>query len=106
MPKEKHPSPHFPKPINGHSIPDFSLLAEEGEGVVYRFWSWHPRYRIWSKSCYHGATREKAWADLKNKSHENRFARVLVKERRKKNGNRTYKVVDTVTPTDLREWHR
>jgi len=104
MPAKPYPSPHFPKPINGIVIPDFSPLSNGSEETTYRWWSWDPRFRVWSKSCYYGKTPKAAKADLENKSRSCHLARALVKEHKDQTGNISYEVVDTITPKDLRRW--
>lgn len=43
-----------------YKVPPFTSGGQE-PSLSYYWWSWHPRYPRWSKSCWGGETEEKAW---------------------------------------------
>ena len=48
---------------NPYIVPSFSYGSSEPV-KQYFWWSWHPNYPYWSKSCWGGKTVEEAWAAL------------------------------------------
>jgi hypothetical protein len=45
------------------TVPPFEAPASMTD-IKYVWWSWHPNYPHWSKSCWEGKTEEEAWAAL------------------------------------------
>lgn len=66
-PDESCQSPaHFsfsPEPNSPFIVPGFSAQWSKPE-IRFFWWSWHPNYPSWSKSCWGGKTEDEAWAEL------------------------------------------
>ena len=62
------------EPRNPYKVPPFK--AEPPSVVTYKFfwWSWHPNYPYWSKSCWGGPTVEEAFAILEQPRAKNTLA--------------------------------
>lgn len=51
----------------GFIAPPFDSTREPSPPQhVYYWWSWHPKYPYWSKSCWGGLTERQAWESLKS----------------------------------------
>lgn len=48
---------------NPYEVPPFEPNWQKPE-VSYYWWSWHPKYPNWSKSCWGGKTTDEAWEAL------------------------------------------
>jgi len=51
------------KPESPFKVPPFEANWQKPE-VQYFWWSWHPNYPNWAKSCWGGKTTDEAWAAL------------------------------------------
>jgi len=70
-----------PKQEGPYIVPPFDPGATKHKDR-YVWWSWHPRYPYWSKSCWGGATIEEAWKILDEPlaSSMSVYSNKLVKE--------------------------
>jgi hypothetical protein len=48
---------------NPYKVPPFDPNWQKPQ-IRFYWWSWHPKYPNWSKSCWGGETEEEAWAEL------------------------------------------
>jgi hypothetical protein len=53
--------------INPFIVPPFEAKCEK-PAKIYHWWSWHPMYPYWSKSCWHFLSFEEAMAAIKGSS--------------------------------------
>lgn len=49
---------------NPYKVPSFDAGHQKSE-IRFYWWSWHPCYPYWSKSCWGGKTEEEAWDALR-----------------------------------------
>lgn len=69
--------------------------------VQFFWWSWHPRYPYWSKSCWRGETEDEAWevrADVRA-CKMNCYHNKLIRE-----GDGTFTEVADDPPRDTTHW--
>ena len=52
------------KKVNPYRVPPFKAQPPAHVAYQYFWWSWHPCYPYWSKSCWGGPTIEEAYAVL------------------------------------------
>lgn len=59
----------MPKPKtkikNPYKVPPFKAPKAQ-QAKTYSWWSWHPNYPYWSRSCWGGNTKKEAFASLKS----------------------------------------
>lgn len=53
------------KRTNPYEVPMFDA-GQSQQTKCYTWWSWHPNYPYWSRSCWGGATVEEAWKSLES----------------------------------------
>lgn len=53
------------KGVLPYDIPEFEYTKDIGQTFSYHWWSWHPCYPYWSKSCWNGRTIKEATESLK-----------------------------------------
>ena len=51
-------------PRNPYVVPPFQVPERTKPSVRYFWWSWHPNYPYWGKSCWGGETEDEAWESL------------------------------------------
>lgn len=87
--------------INGFVVPEFDRQPKQAKAKEeYYWWSWHPCYPYWSKSCWGGGTIEEAKEQYKKqKSSFDCYANKLVKEH-----NGTFEVIETIEPVVTTGW--
>jgi len=49
---------------NPYIVPPFAVPDHYKPTVRFFWWSWHPNYPYWSKSCWGGNTEDEAWDAL------------------------------------------
>jgi hypothetical protein len=47
-----------------YKVPPFAAKPPKEPIKTFFWWSWHPLYPYWSKSCWGGATKEEAVKDI------------------------------------------
>jgi hypothetical protein len=50
---------------NPYKVPPFGPGSNQKPSVKFYWWSWHPCYPYWSKSCWGGVTEAEAWDALR-----------------------------------------
>lgn len=50
---------------NPYLVPPFKADKKQAQKLYY-WWSWHPCYPYWSKSCWGGTTIQEAWVAFRD----------------------------------------
>lgn len=50
--------------VNPYMVPPFETAYKPNPTFKYFWWSWHPNYPYWSKSCWGGDSGQAAWDKL------------------------------------------
>lgn len=91
-----------PEPGSPFVVPPFDSQWTKPE-IQYFWWSWHPNYPNWSKSCWSGKTEDEAWAVF-----EKPFASELYYYHNKliREGDGAFTEVADLPPQRMEVWRR